>query len=85
MSNSTSSANDIVRRGLLKIHEDVVLSTVDSLNLKGTRLQAVVGMPLRTLQQRRDVVNFASTAPMAAVKGLLELLALNPVERVIEV
>ncbi len=85
MSNSTSSANDIVRRGLLKIHEDVVLSTVDSLNLKGTRLQAVVGMPLRTLQQRRDVVNFASTAPMAAVKGLLELLALNPLERVIEV
>ncbi|MHB1087807.1 MAG: hypothetical protein ACYC19_03465 [Acidimicrobiales bacterium] len=84
MSNVTSSANDVVRRGLLKISEDAVLTTVDSLNLKGNRLQAVVGMPLRTLQQRRDVVSFASTAPMAAVKGLLELLALNPLEKVIE-
>ena len=84
MSNVNSSANDVVRRGLLKIREEVVLATVDSLNLKGNRLQAVVGMPLRALQQRRDVVNFAVTAPMAAVKGLLELLALTPLEKVIE-
>ncbi|MHB1210291.1 MAG: hypothetical protein ACYC1I_11395 [Acidimicrobiales bacterium] len=84
MSNLTSSANDVVRRGILKIHEDAVLSTVDSLNLRGNRLQAVVGMPLRMLQQRRDVANFASSAPMAAVKGLLELLALSPLEKVIE-
>jgi hypothetical protein len=84
MSNVNSSANDVVRRGLLKIREEVVLATVDSLNLKGNRLQAVVGMPLRTLQQRRDVGNFAVTAPIAAVKGLLELLALTPLEKVIE-
>ena len=81
----TSSANDMVRRGLLKISDVTVLTTVDSLNLKGNnRLQAVVGMPLRTLQQRRDVVTFATTAPMAAVKGLLELLALVPLEQVVE-
>lgn len=84
MSTITSSANDVVRRGLLKISDATVLATVDSLNLKGNRLQAVVGMPLRTLQQRRDVVTFATSAPMAAVKGLLELLALAPLERVIE-
>lgn len=84
MSAITSSANDMVRRGLLKISDATVLATVDSLNLKGTRLQAVVGIPLRTLQQRRDVETFATTAPIAAVMGLLELLALAPLERVVE-
>lgn len=84
MSTITSSANDVVRRGLLKISDATVLATVDSLNLKGTRLQAIVGIPLRTLRQRRDVATFATTAPIAAVMGLLELLALAPLERVVE-
>lgn len=85
MTTTTSSANDMMRRGLLKISDETVLATVDSLNLKGnTRIQAVVGMPLRTLQQRRDVTTFAATAPIAAVQGLLELLALAPLERVVE-
>ena len=84
MTTSSASANEIVRRGLLKISDETVLSTVDSLNLKGNnKIQAVVGMPLRTLQQRRDVASFASTAPMAAVKGLLELLAMEPLDNVV--
>jgi len=86
MSLNTSSATDIVRRGLLKITDSTVLAVVDSLQLKGnTKVQAVVGMPLRTLQQRRDVTTFATTAPIAAVKGILELLAMQPLERVVEV
>lgn len=84
MTTTTSSANDMVRRGLLKIDDATVLAVVDSLNLKGsTKIQAVVGMPLRTLQQRRDVASFAMTAPIAAVRGILELLAMRPLEQVI--
>lgn len=85
MSTNTASANEIIRRGLLKIDESTVLTTVDSLNLKGNnKIQAVVGMPLRSLQQRRDVAAFAASAPLAAVKGLLELLALAPLELVVD-
>jgi hypothetical protein len=85
MSTSTSSTTEMIRRGLLKIDDATVLATVDSLNLRGNnKIQAVVGMPLRTLQQRRDVTTFASSAPIAAVKGILELLALAPLEQVVE-
>jgi hypothetical protein len=85
MTTSSASANEIIRRGLLKIDDTTVLATVDSLNLKGSnKVQAVVGMPLRTLQQRRDVTTFAATAPMAAVKGILELLAMEPLGNVVE-
>jgi hypothetical protein len=42
-----------------------------------------VGIPLRNLQQRRDVTTFASSAPIAAVAALLELLAMAPLEKVI--
>jgi hypothetical protein len=80
----TTSAQ-YVRRSLLKLNPDAVLEAVDSLDLRGNaKVSAVVGMPLRSLQQRRDVVAFASTAPIAAVKGLLELLAMDPLERVID-
>jgi hypothetical protein len=80
----TTSAQ-YVRRSLLKLNEATVLEAVDSLDLRGNaKVSAVVGMPLRSLQQRRDVAAFASTAPIAAVKGLLELLAMDPLERVIE-
>jgi hypothetical protein len=85
MSTNTSSAIEMMRRGLLKIDDVTVLATVDSLNLKGNnKLQAVVGMPLRTLQQGRDVTTFALSAPIAAVKGMLELLAMSPLEQVVE-
>jgi hypothetical protein len=85
MSSNTSSATDIARRAILKIDESAVMSMVDGLDLRGhAKISAVVGMPLRTLQQRRDVASFAATAPIAAVQALLELLAMAPLEKVIE-
>src|SRR5271170_1632368 len=84
MSSYTSSATDIARRAILKIDESTVMSMVDGLDLRGhAKISAVVGMPLRTLQQRRDVVSFGATAPIAAVHALLELLAMAPLEKVI--
>jgi hypothetical protein len=84
MSSSTSSATEIARRAILKIDETTVLSMVDGLDLRGhAKISAVVGMPLRTLQQRRDVATFGATAPIAAVHALLELLAMAPLEKVI--
>lgn len=81
---TTTNASDYVRRGLLKIDEATVLSAVDSLDLRASsKVSAVVGVPLRSLQQRRDVTTFASTAPIVAVRALLELLAMDPLERVI--
>jgi hypothetical protein len=44
----------------------------------------VIGVPLRQLQQKRDVASFAASAPLAAVKAVLELLAAAPLEKVIE-
>jgi hypothetical protein len=84
MSTSSTSAAHYVRRGLLKIDDATVLKAVDSLDLRGNaKISAVVGMPLRSLQQRRDVSAFAVNAPIAAAKGLLELLAMDPLEKVI--
>ncbi len=73
-----------MRAALLKISADNVLATADSLDLRAhSKVSAVVGVPLRQLQQRRDVQAFASSAPIAAVKGLLEVLALAPLEKII--
>lgn len=85
MTDVSSSANAVVRAAFLKISAERVLSTVDSLDLRAhSKVSAVVGVPLRQLQQRRDVEAFATTAPIAAVKGLLEVLAFNPLEKIIE-
>ena len=85
MTSGTTSSIEYVRRGLLKIDAATVLAAVDELQLRGnSKVSAVVGMPLRTLQQRRDVSAFAASAPIAAVQALLELLAMEPLERVIE-
>lgn len=85
MSESSTSANAVVRASLLKIDPDVVLASVDGLDLRAhAKVSAVIGVPLRQLQQRRDVTAFATSAPMAAVRGVLEVLAMAPLERVIE-
>jgi hypothetical protein len=69
---------------LLKISAETVLAMADSLDLRAhSKVSAVVGVPLRQLQQRRDVQAFAASAPIAAVKGLLEVLALAPLEKII--
>lgn len=85
MTASASNATEIARRALLKIDDDVVLSMADGLDLRGhAKISAVVGMPLRNLQQRRDVTAFALSAPVPAIQALLELLAMAPLEKVIE-
>jgi hypothetical protein len=81
---SSISANSVVRAALLKISAETILGTADSLDLRAhSKVSAVVGVPLRQLQQRRDVQAFAASAPIAAAKGLLEVLALAPLEKVI--
>jgi len=85
MTDVSSSANGVMRAALVKIDPAIVLAKVDSLDLRAhARVSAVIGVPLRQLQQRRDVTAFASTAPMAAVRALLELLAMAPLKRVVE-
>ncbi len=86
MSPSTASSTEIVRRTFLKIDPATTLGAVDSLDLRGHgKVSAVVGIPLRNLQQRRDVTTFATTAPIAALHALLELMALDPLEKVVAV
>ena len=81
----TGNTAEIARRALLKMSSSTVLATVDGLDLRGNaKVSAVVGMPLRSLEQRRDVATFAAAAPIAAVIALLELLAMAPLEKVIE-
>ena len=85
MSPSTSSANDLIRRTFLKFDPTVVLEVVDTLDLRGSgKISAVIGVPLRNLQQRRDVAAFATGAPPAALHAMLELLSLSTLEKVIE-
>jgi len=85
MSARNASPTEIVRRTFLKFDPTVVLAAVDSIDLRGHgKVSAVVGIPLRTLQQRRDVVTFATSAPLAALRGLLEVMAMTPLEKVVE-
>ncbi|MGA2123120.1 MAG: hypothetical protein ABSG58_01710 [Acidimicrobiales bacterium] len=85
MTDATSNANTVMRAALLKMDVDHVLGVVDTLDLRANaKVSAVVGVPLRQLQQRRDVEAFAVSAPVAAVRGLLEVIALPPLEKIIE-
>jgi hypothetical protein len=84
MAPTTGNAAETSRRGLLKISESTILTAVDGLDLRGhAKISAVVGIPLRNLQLRREVATFAATAPIAAVTAMLEVLAMAPLERVI--
>lgn len=81
----TTSTTDIIRRSLIKIDPARVLGLVDELDLRpSARVTAVVGVPLRSLQQRRDVASFAASAPLPAVRAVLELLSLDPLNKVVE-
>jgi hypothetical protein len=85
VTDATSNATVVVRAALLKIDPAHVLSVVDSLDLRANaKVSAVVGVPLRQLQQRRDVEAFVTSAPMAAARALLEVIAMAPLEKVIE-
>jgi len=74
----------VMRRAIAKMDADKVMHVVDALQLQGAKLSAVVAVPLRSLQKKRDVAAFAAGAPIDAVSGLLELLAMEPLEKVIE-
>ena len=64
----------------------VVLEVVSSLDLRpSTKISPAVGMPLRGLQQRRDVASFVASAPIIAVRALLELLVAGNLDRIIAV
>lgn len=80
----TASPHDVMRRTIAKMDADQVMAVVDALQLQGAKLSAVVAVPLRSLQKKRDVAAFAAGAPIDAVAGLLELLAMEPLEKVIE-
>ncbi|MGB8179160.1 MAG: hypothetical protein WCF63_03245 [Acidimicrobiales bacterium] len=85
MTDATSNASIVVRAALLKIDPAHVLRVVDSLDLRAhAKVSAVVGVPLRQFQQRRDVEAFVTSAPMAAARALLEVIAVAPLEKVIE-
>ncbi|NNN08519.1 MAG: hypothetical protein HKL85_04920 [Acidimicrobiaceae bacterium] len=80
----TASANDVMRRAIAKMDSEAVMRIVDALQIKGSKLSAVIAVPLRNLQKKRDVTAFATGSPIDAVSGLLELLAMEPLEKVIE-
>lgn len=85
MSDASSNDSAIVRRAFLKIDPAMTLRAVDTLDLRArAKVSAVVGVPLRQLQQRRDVGAFATTAPLAALKSLLDVLAVAPLEQIVE-
>jgi len=84
VTDASSNAHTIVRRAFLKIDPATTLRAVDTLDLRANaKVSAVVGVPLRQLQQRRDVGAFAAAAPLAALKSLLEVLALEPLEKIV--
>jgi hypothetical protein len=80
----TASPHDVMRRAIAKIDGESVMHVVDALQLQGAKLSAVVAVPLRSLQKKRDVAAFAAGAPIDAVSGLLELLSMEPLEKIIE-
>ncbi len=84
VTDSSRATATLVRGSLLKIDAAWALRALDTIDLGArAKVSPVIGVPLRQLQQRRDVASFATTAPLAAVKALVEILAVAPLERVI--
>jgi hypothetical protein len=82
----SNTDTELIRRCFIKFGPEAVLDVVDQLDLRsGSQLKAVVGIPLRTLQQKRDTVSFATTAPLPALQGMLEVMAHETLDRVVEV
>jgi hypothetical protein len=73
----------LLRRALLKFDATRVLGVVDSLNLQPSARVAVVVGPLRSLKKSRDVSLFVRSAPIAAVRYVIELLSSECLERVV--
>lgn len=80
-----ASPLDVARRAFLRFSPAHVLAIVDELDLRAhTKVTAVIGVPLKRLQQSRDVAAFAVGAPAAAIKALLELVSSEPLEKVVD-
>ncbi|MDE3223542.1 MAG: hypothetical protein KGL79_08915 [Acidobacteriota bacterium] len=80
-----ASPLDVARRAFLRFSPEQVLAVVDELDLRAhTKITAVIGVPLKRLQQSRDVTAFAVGAPAAAIKALLELVSGAPLEKVVD-
>lgn len=80
------AANTIARAALLRIDPDEVLHRVDEVDLRPrANMSAMVVAPIRQLQRRRDVAHFATTAPIAAVKGVIGVLAEEPLEKIVDI
>ncbi len=76
--------SDVLRRGLATLDPDAVTAVVASLDLRSnSKMSPAVGMPLRGLQQRRDVAAFVANAPLPAVRALLELLVAANLDRIV--
>ena len=68
MSEHDASALDVARQGLLRISDERILEVVDELDLRAhAKVTAVIGVPLRRLQQSRDVTAFAVGATQGIV------------------
>lgn len=75
----------LLRRALAHCDDETVLALVDQLNLQpSARVDVVVVAPIRNLRKSRSVLAFASTAPIAAVRFLIELLSRDALDRVVE-
>ena len=84
MTSLTASPHDVLRRTLATLDPDMVMRVVDGINLRGAKLSAVIAVPLRGLQRSRDVRAFAAGAPLGAVSALVELLAMEALEKVVD-
>ena len=79
-------ANDalLVRRALLASPTAAVLGLVDQLNLQPkSRMDVVVLAPLRNVKKSRNVESFAASAPLGAVRFLVDTLTNEALERVV--
>jgi hypothetical protein len=74
-----------MRRAIVAMDESFVIEVVDSMQLAGVKLPAVVAVPLRSLQKKHDITQFAAGSPIDAVTGLLELLSMDALEKIIEI
>lgn len=80
-----ASSSEVARRTVLRLTPSYVMEVADRLDLRpGAGVTAVVAVPLKHLQQNRDVTGFALGAPVAALTSILELIASEPLHRVIE-
>jgi hypothetical protein len=77
-------AGHLVRRAVVALGAERVLTHVDSLDLPNQAGAAVlIVAPLRTLRATRDVLSFAKSAPLTAVRAVAEALSADELELIV--